>query len=168
MRTSSSEPPKPAIESFLPPTPVQEMGNLQQQPSASVEPPDVSQLTPAEAEKTLADWNYDRQDWQHAIDHYQQAISRGADTPDVRTDMGNCHRFLNQPQQALEQYQIAQNQNPQHENSLFNQISLYAQFLHDPDNAKKVARDFLVRFPNSPRADVVRKQLSTMGDASAN
>src|SRR5881275_3070497 len=50
------------------------------------EPPDVSQLAPADAATTLANWNYDRQNWSHAIDHYQQAIALGRDNPDVRTD----------------------------------------------------------------------------------
>ena len=72
-----------------------------------------------------------------------EAIAQGADTPDVRTDLGNCFRFLGQPQKALEQYAIAQKQNPQHENSLFNQISLYGDLLHDKDvkdTMKKVVK----------------------------
>jgi tetratricopeptide (TPR) repeat protein len=166
MRSSSSERQRPAIESFLPPQTGQAAVSGVQSAPASEPPPDVSQLSPADAEKTLADWNYDRRDWQHAIDHYKQAIARGADTPDVRTDMGNCYRFLNQPQQALEQYKIAQNQNPQHENSLFNQISLYSQLLNDPESARKVAADFLARFPNSPRTDAVKKQLTAIGSAA--
>jgi len=90
------------------------------------EPPDVSHLAAAEAATTLANWNYDRQNWSHAIEHYQQAIALGRDNPDVRTDLGNCFRFLGQPQKALEQYETAQRQNPQHENSLFNQAGLFA------------------------------------------
>ena len=87
-------------------------------PAAAAEPPDVSQLPPADAARTLGNWNYDRQNWPHAIEHYEKAIARGADNPDVRTDLGNCFRFLGQPEKALEQYQIAQKENPLHENSL--------------------------------------------------
>jgi hypothetical protein len=32
----------------------------------------------------------DRQNWAHAIEHYQEEIARGADNPDVRTDLRNC------------------------------------------------------------------------------
>jgi tetratricopeptide (TPR) repeat protein len=120
-------------------------------------PPDVSQLTPAEAARTLGNWNYDRQNWPHAIEHYEQAIARGADNPDVRTDLGNCFRFLGQPEKALEQYQISQKENPLHENSLFNQISLLADLLHDNERAAAAARDFLARFPQSPRAETVKQ-----------
>ena len=95
-------------------------------------PPDVSRLAPADAALTLANWNYDRQNWSHAIEHYQEAIGLGRDNPDVRTDLGNCFRFLGQTQKALEQYETAQKQNPQHENSLYNQAGLFCRFSKRP------------------------------------
>jgi tetratricopeptide (TPR) repeat protein len=165
MRNSSSERP-PAIETFLPAGAAQTSASSEPPASISTQPPDVSQLSPADAERTLGNWNYDRQAWQHAIDHYQKAISSGADNPDVRTDMGNCYRFLGQPEQALEQYKIAQNQNPQHENSLFNQISLYGQLLNNREKATEVAREFLARFPNSPRVEAVRKEVAGLAPAT--
>ena len=52
----SSAPDKPAtVERFAP------------SPAPASGPPDVSTLSPADAAKTLADWNYDRQNWPHAI-----------------------------------------------------------------------------------------------------
>jgi tetratricopeptide (TPR) repeat protein len=148
MRVSSpGAPPKQRIERFTPSSP-------------AAEPPDVSQLAPADAARTLGDWNYDRQNWPHAIEHYQEAIARGADNPDVRTDLGNCFRFSGQPQKALEQYKIAQTQNPMHENSLFNQAGLFAEVLHDDQQALAVAHEFLTRFPQSSRAESARKLIS--------
>ena len=159
MRGSTTAPPKPEIEDFtgaevgkppnvFPPAPA----------AAAAGPPDVSQLAPAEAARTLANWNYDRQNWTHAIEHYQTAIAGGADNPDIRTDLGNCFRFLDQPEKALEQYEIAQKQNPLHENSLFNQISLFADLLHDKERAQAVARDFITRFPQSPQVIMARER----------
>ena len=168
MRGTSGAPAKPEIESFLPPTPGQTPEMPQATPLAAAVPPDVFQLAPADAAWTLANWNYDRQNWPHAIEHYEQAIAVGADTPDLRTDLGNCFRFLGQPQKALEQYEIAQKQNPLHENSLFNQISLFAQLLHDHERAAAVARDFLARFPRSPQAETARQQLLQPQPASPN
>ena len=163
MRQSSHAPPKPAIESFgLAPT-GPTTTNASVPPLVPPEPPDGSQLSPAEAARTLGNWNYDRQSWSHAIDHYQQAIALGADNSDVRTDLGNCYRFLGQPQKALEQYQIAQKQNPMHENSLFNQISLYSRILHQPERATALAKDFLTRFPQSAKIEDVQKELATIG-----
>jgi tetratricopeptide (TPR) repeat protein len=119
-------------------------------------------MSPADAARTLADWNYDRQNWPHAIEHYQEAIAKGADNPDVRTDLGNCFRFIGRPQQALEQYQIAQRQNPMHENSLFNQAGLFAEVLHDNEQALIVAHEFLTRFPQSPRAESARQLIAQL------
>ena len=161
MRGTSQEPPKQAIESFLPPSGAGANVSAVSQvtPSVAAQPPDVSQFSAPDAARALGNWNYDRQDWPHAIEHYQQAIASGADNPDVRTDLGNCFRFLGQPQKALEQYQLAQKENPLHENSLFNQISLYADFLRDKQRAAATARDFLARFPQSPQAAAARKRL---------
>ncbi len=145
----SSGPDKPVtIERFAP------------SPAPASAPPDVSTMPPAGAAKTLADWNYDRQNWPHAIEHYQEAIARGLDNPDVRTDLGNCFRFSGQPQKALEQYKIAQTQNPMHENSLFNQAGLFAEVLHDDQQALAIAHEFLTRFPNSPRADAAKQLIA--------
>ena len=104
MRASSSgAPEKPVFKRFVPPSNAESPGLSQLAPDNTAGPPDVSQLTPADAARTLANWNYDRKNWPHAIEHYQEAIARGADNPDVRTDLGNCFRFVGQPQKALEQ-----------------------------------------------------------------
>jgi tetratricopeptide (TPR) repeat protein len=125
-------------------------------------PPDVSNLAPADAATTLANWNYDRQNWSHAIEHYQEAIALGRDNPDVRTDLGNCFRFLGEPQKALDEYETAQRQDPQHENSLFNQAGLFAEVLHDSKRAQAAMREFIRRFPQSPRADSARKLINQL------
>lgn len=163
---SSSATREVAIENFLPPSgkvpPVQA---LPASPPVAG-PPNVSQLPPADAARTLANWNYDQQNWVHAIEHYEQAIAAGADNSDVRTDLGNCFRFLGQPQKALEQYELAQKQNPQHENSLFNQISLFSDSLNDKNRAAAAARDFITRFPLSPQAAKAQQQLGASNPAS--
>lgn len=156
MRSSSpSGPAKPPMARFT--------------PSPATQPPDVSQLAPADAAKTLGDWNYDQRNWPLAIEHYQKAIARGSDNPDVRTDLGNCFRFVGQPQKALEQYQIAQTEDPMHENSLFNEAGLYAEVLHDRERALATAREFLKRFPQSDRSSAARELISNLeqGNQSA-
>lgn len=159
VRRSSNQQARPVIESYLPkngaPTTAIPPGGTHA--PASAEPPNVSGLAPADASRTLGNWNYDRQNWSHAVEHYQEAIAGGADNADVRTDLGNCFRFLGQTDKALEQYEIAQKQNAQHENSLFNQISLFAQVLHDHERAETVAKEFIARFPQSPRAESARQ-----------
>jgi len=156
---SSSAPEKQVVQRFVA-APPRAAPSTPETPAA----PDVSNLAPAEAARTLADWNYDRQNWTHAIEHYQEAIARGADNANVRTDLGNCFRFLGQAQQALEQYEIAQRQNPLHENSLFNQAGLFAEVLHDDERAVSVAREFVSRFPQSPRAPAAREMIGRFSE----
>ncbi len=160
MRSSSSGgPDKPPIKPFVSSPSAESTDVTRSALSAAQEPPDVSQLAPADAARTLANWNYDHQNWPNAIEHYQEAIARGDDNPDVRTDLGNCFRFVGEPQKALEQYEIAQKENPQHENSLLNEAGLFAEVLHDKARALSLAHEFLTRFPQSRRAESARQMI---------
>ena len=122
-------------------------------------PPDMSKTSAADAAVVRGNQAYDHQQWSDAIGYYQEAIAKGIDNPDVRTDLGNSFRFSGQPEKALEQYAIAQRQNPQHENSLFNQIGLLMEVVHDPIRAIPVCEEFIKRFPNSEKVPRVREQL---------
>ena len=122
--------------------------------------PDVSRMSVGEAAHVRANSAYDHQRWPEAISEYQQAIASGVDTADVHTDLGNAFRFSGQPERALEQYQIAQRLNPQHENSLFNQISLFVETLHQPGYAIPICQEFIRRFPASDKLPAVQQQLA--------
>lgn len=103
---------------------------------------------------------YDARNWSQAALQYEQALAGGLDNADVRTDLGNCYRFLDQPQKALDQYRRAQKQNPQHEQSLFNQGGLYAFSLKD--NARAIAkwREYIQRFPQGATANEARQLIA--------
>ena len=124
----------------------------------------ASQLpaSPSDADGAVALGNqaYDQQHWTAAIAAYQRAIALGRDTPDVRTDLGNAYRFSGDPHKALEEYEIAQRQNPNHEQSLFNQGALYVQSLGDPITGAAKWREFVARFPSSPTAAEARRLLA--------
>jgi len=127
--------------------------------------PDVSGLSAGDAAVVLGNFAYDHQRWSEAIRQYEQAIASGIDTADVRTDLGNALRFSGQPDKALEQYTIAQRMNPQHENSLFNQISLFTEVLHEPTRAIPLCQEFIRRFPTSDKLPVVQQQLARIRKA---
>lgn len=138
-----------------------------QQSTIAMTPAAASATSPASADLplngdpvTLGNAYYDQQNWTAAIQQYERAISLGKDTPDVRTDLGNAYRFAGNPRKALEQYQIAQRENPNHEQSLFNQGGLYAQSLGDPITATAKWHEFISRFPSSPRAAEARRFVS--------
>jgi len=121
--------------------------------------PDLSGLPGADAAVIKGNLAYDHQQWAEAIRQYQEAIAQGRDNADVRTDLGNAFRFSGQPEKALEQYKVAQQQNPQHENSLFNQIGLFIEVMHDPVRAIPVCEEFIRRFPSSDKTPKVKEQL---------
>ena len=121
---------------------------------------DLSGLSPADAAVVRGNMAYDHQQWADAIREYQDALAKGRDNPDVRTDLGNAFRFSGEPEKALEQYIIAQRQNPQHENSLFNQIGLFMEVMHDPNRAIPVCEEFIKRFPNSEKVARAKEQLA--------
>jgi tetratricopeptide (TPR) repeat protein len=122
--------------------------------------PDVSGMPAGDAAVTRGNLAYDRQQWTEAIRNYQEAIASGVDNADVHTDLGNAFRFSGQPEQALNQYTIAQKINPQHENSLFNQISLFTELLNQPERAVPICNEFLRRFPHSDKVPAVQQQLA--------
>jgi tetratricopeptide (TPR) repeat protein len=128
--------------------------------AASNATPDVSGMSAGEAAVTLGNFAYDHQHWVEAVQHYKEAIASGVDNADVHTDLGNAFRFSGQPEQALNQYTVAQKLNPQHENSLFNQISLFTEVLNEPVRAIPICEEFIRRFPNSDKMPAVRQQLA--------
>ena len=122
--------------------------------------PDVSGMSAGDAAIALGNFAYDHQRWSEAIRHYQDAIASGIDNADVHTDLGNALRFSGQPEQALNQYTIAQKLDPQHQNSLFNQISLYTEVLNEPVRAIPICEEFIRRFPTSEKVPAVQQQLA--------
>jgi tetratricopeptide (TPR) repeat protein len=141
-----------------PAAPERPVAQLNKNPAPATAP-DMSGLSGADAAVVRGNLAYDHQQWADAIREYQSALANGRDNADVRTDLGNAFRFSGQPEKALEQYTIAQRQNPQHENSLFNQIGLFMDVMHDPIRAIPLCEEFMRRFPNSEKLPRVREQL---------
>ena len=100
----------------------------------------------AQAARDMGNSYEDHGQWPQAIAAYTQAIAGGLDNPDIRTDLGVAYFKSSQPRKALEQYALAQRQNPQHENSLFNEASAYA-VLGDSARAIAIWQQYLQRFP---------------------
>ena len=100
----------------------------------------------AQADRELGNQQEDQGQWTAAIASYQKVIAEGTDNPDIRTDLGVAYFKSSQPQKALEQYVIAQKQDPNHENSLFNKASAYA-VLGDSKQAISIWQTYLQKFP---------------------
>jgi len=121
-------------------------------------------LTQAAASRALTDdaalalgnTAFDQSNWPAAVTYYAQAIASGTDNPDIRTDLGTAYRNLHQPQKALEQFAVAQRENPNHENSLYNQGIVLAS-LGDMHHAADVWHTYLQRFPQGQHVADVQK-----------
>jgi len=128
-------------------------------------PPTTAGMSPAQAALTLGNYHYDVGQWPQAVAQYRVALANGLDNPNVRTDLGNALRFAGEPQKALEQYLIAQKQDPRHEQSLFNQGGLWAQSLDNRVEAVKAWRTYLKRFPKGQSADAARRFIQEVGQS---
>ncbi len=138
-------------------------------PIPTTSAPTTSPQSPAET-LTAANQAYDRQEWPRAIELYQRTIALGLDNADVRTDLGNCYRFSNQPNDAIAQYEIAQRQDPRHEISFFNAATIQMEKLGDAPRAAELLEDYLRRFPTSPNAANARgilTQVKAQADPTA-
>jgi tetratricopeptide (TPR) repeat protein len=115
----------------------------------------------AQAARQQGDQLEDHGQWAEAITAYQQAIASGLDNPDIRTDLGVAYFKSSQPQKALEQYTVAQQQNPAHENSLFNEASAYA-VLGDSKRAISLWKEYLQRFPQGQHTADAKNFIATV------
>src|SRR3981081_906313 len=132
--------------------------------------PDVSAFTPSQGAVTLGNWYFDHHDWAKATEQYRKALSLGLDNADVRSDLGTAPRYNNQPEAAAAEYEIAQQENPGHENSLFNLATLYLQSLNQPERAIALLEQFRTRFPRSgaiPRVDELLQEAKKRGTRPA-
>jgi Tfp pilus assembly protein PilF len=117
-------------------------------------------MSARQAALVLANWYYDHHQHDLAVKSFRRAVDLGVTHPNVRTDLGNALRLNGQPQEALKQYQIAQQQEPVHEQSLFNQGALYAASLKNPKKGVEVWRLYLQRFPKGAQAAQARRLIA--------
>ena len=101
----------------------------------------------------------------HAIEHYEAAIAGAAPTLPTFGPISAIASVPRPPQKALEQYELAQKQNPQHVDHLFNQIGLFADLLHDKERALAVGQEFMTRFAQSPRATTAQELIENLQSA---
>ncbi len=142
-------PPSQVAQPVLPETPP----DLDAKPPADA----LVGLTPPQAALASGNWYFDHQNWPRAIAEYETAVKGGIDNPNVRTDLGSSYRFMKQPQKALEQYAIAQKQDPNHETSLFNQGAVYAFSMGQTAKGVAIWKETLQRFPNGINANAARQ-----------
>lgn len=141
-----------------------------QDPTSHLPPPELTAgLLPAQADHARANFYYDHQNWPEAIRLYSSAIKQGVENADIHTDLGNAYRFVGRTDDALAEYTHAQQLDPNHEFSLFNQGGLYLEDLHQPAKAVEIWNQYLARFPAGRNVAAARQLIAqaTMGTGGA-
>lgn len=92
----------------------------------------------AEAVKQLANLNFDIQNWARARDLYTQYLKLRPDEPDIISDLGVTYRELGDPQGAIKLFDRAQEIEPDHWQSRFNEVVVLAFDLEDYTAAQNV------------------------------
>lgn len=85
----------------------------------------------------LANTEYDLNDFIKAADNYEKARAIKDDSPDVMTDLGVCYKETGNPQKALELFDKAADEHPEHWQSRYNAAVVRLFDLNDPAGAKR-------------------------------
>jgi tetratricopeptide (TPR) repeat protein len=86
----------------------------------------------------MAALNYDARRWPECVEYYERYLELEPARPDVLSDLGVCYRESGDPQQALESFDHAQEIQPDHWQSRFNEVVILAFDLNEYALAEQV------------------------------
>lgn len=92
----------------------------------------------ADAVLQLANMNFDIRNWPRAAELYERRLTLRPANPDVLSDLGICYREMGEFQQALETFDRAQEIEPDHWESRFNEVVVQALDLGNFEAAEEV------------------------------
>jgi len=98
----------------------------------------------------LANLAYDAQAWPICVSSYEHYLTLADEQPDVLSDLGVCYREVGNPQKALETFDRAQELQPDHWQSRFNEVVILAFDLGEFDRAEKVLGELENLQPDNP------------------
>ena len=124
--------------------------------------PEVQQLTArlredpndTEALRRLGNLNYDISNWQRAAELYERFLALEPGHLGVMTDLGATYRFLGRPDDALGQFRGVREIDPDHWQSLYNEVLVLGFDLGDLQAAEAAMEELERLQPDN--ADVAR------------
>ncbi len=93
---------------------------------------------PRAAVLRLANLTYDVGNWPDCVKYYERFLELEPGQPDVFSDLGVCYRELGEPDKAIASFHKAQELEPDHWQSMFNEVVILAFDLKDYDRAAQV------------------------------
>lgn len=120
----------------------------------------------AQAVLELANLNFDIKNWSRAVQLYEQFLKLRPDNPDVISDMGICYRELGEFQKALDLFDRAQEIQPDHWQSRFNEVVVQAFDLKDYAAAEKVLDELRSLQPDNPNLEQLAQEIERRRNAA--
>ena len=108
----------------------------------------------------LGNLYYDREDWDRAIAAYEKARRKAAKNPNLLSDLGAAHRNRGEFDLALAYFQKARENDPNHWQSLLNQVLVEAYDRKDAKSAQRLLDELKKRYPQIPQLDRIQAQIS--------
>lgn len=150
-------------------------GNPGGNPAAGLTPEQVEQLVayveqnPEDAQAVLALGNlyFDRRQWERAAQRYEQYLGLQPENPDILSDLGVCYRGMQQFDRALEVFQRAQELDPDHWESRFNQVIVLAGDLRDFDAAEATLDELRRIRPDDADVERLASQVERLREGGA-
>jgi tetratricopeptide (TPR) repeat protein len=133
-----------------------------------------AQRLQAAAEKNPADTKtrvdlgnlyFDAERYADAINWYQQALKINPGDPDVGTDLAVCYYYSNDPDRALQQFEVSLKADPKHVKTLLNQGIVKAFGKQDLPGAVAAWEKVIQIAPTSAEAETARKALQGLKSA---
>lgn len=115
---------------------------------------------------TLANLNFEVRQWARARELYTQYLELDPDNADVITDLGVCLREEGRFQEALERFRRAQELEPDHWQSRYNEVVVLAFDLRRPGAATTVLEELQRLQPENPSVQQLAEEVGRLGAAS--
>lgn len=100
----------------------------------------------------MANLSYVTRDWADCVRYYERFLELESGEPDVLSDLGVCYREMGEPRQALDAFDRAQELEPGHWQSRFNEVVILAFDLNDFARAEEVLEELRELQPGDAQA----------------
>ena len=120
----------------------------------------------ADAVLTLANLNYDIRNWERSRELYERYLTLRPPQPDVLTDLGVSLRGLKRFPEAMARFEQAQQLQPGHWQSLYNEVVVFAFDLKDMAKAQQVLTRLRQLQPDNPEVAKLADEVARRGGSA--
>lgn len=119
-----------------------------------------------EAALQLAEMNFGIGNWPRAAELYERVLALQPESPGVLSDLGVAYRELGRFDEALAQFDRAQELDPDHWESRFNKVIVLAFDLNRPDEATQTLEELRSLQPDNPTVERLAEEVERARNAA--